>query len=63
MNLKSFKKVNSPKCNGIEIRYTNAKTKAEEFIKTKNSFDLSIPAEFKLKRFQNVDAKVDHKRP
>ena len=62
-NLKVFKKVNSPKCNGIEIRYTNAKTRAEEFIKSKNSFDLSMPTEFKLKRFQNVDAKVDHKRP
>ena len=33
-HLKSFKKYNTPKCNNIEIRYTNAKKKAEEFIKT-----------------------------
>ena len=46
-----FKGQNSPK-NKIEVRYTNAKMKAEEFIKTKNSFDFnSSKNEFKLKRF------------
>ena len=57
-----FKGQNSPK-NKIEVRYTNAKIKAEEFIKTKNSFDFNMSkTEFKLKRFQNVDSKIDNKR-
>ena len=54
-----------PKCNGIEIRYTRAKTKAEEFIKTQNdwSSNQENPKDlFKLKRFQNVGAKIDDKR-
>lgn len=49
-HLKQFKKVNSPKCNNIDIRYTHAKTKAEEFIKSKTSFEIA-KKEFKLKRF------------
>lgn len=33
-SLKQYKNVNKPRCNNIEIRYTKAKMKAEEFIKT-----------------------------
>ena len=51
-----------PKSNNIEIRYTKAKTKAEEFIKTQNVWDKQEKELFKLKRFQNMNAKVDHKR-
>jgi hypothetical protein len=38
--------------------------KAEEFIKTKNSFDWqqTPSAQFKLKRFQGIDSKIDNKR-
>ena len=37
--------------------------KAEEFIKTKNSFDWQQnQPQFKLKRFQGIDSKIDNKR-
>ena len=44
-NIKEFKKAQSPK-GQIEVRYTNAKMKAEEFIKTKNSFDWTTGASY-----------------
>ena len=60
--IKEYKFKQSPR-GKIEVRYTNAKLKAEEFIKTKNSFDLThTRQDFKLKRFQNIDSKIDNKR-
>ena len=38
-SLKQYKKYSLPKSNNIEIRYTKAKTKAEEFIKTQNMWE------------------------
>ena len=63
-SLKQYKKLSAPKCNNIEIRYTKAKIKAEEFIKTQNQWESTQnPKElFKLKRFQNLDSKIDHRR-
>ena len=62
-SLKHYKKASAPRCNNIEIRYTKAKVKAEEFIKTQNIWEQKDQKDlFKLKRFQNVDAKIDHKR-
>lgn len=61
-SLKEYKKLSVPKSNNIEIRYTKAKTKAEEFIKTQNVWEKQEKDLFKLKRFQNMSSKVDHKR-
>ena len=58
-----FKKQTSPKANP-EVRYTNAQMKADEFVKTKQSFG-AIGAgsnAFKLKRFQGIESKIDNKR-
>ena len=61
--MKVYKKVSQPKLNGVEIRYTRAKMKAEEFIKTSNlKWDQEEKELFKLKRFQNVSTKIDNKR-
>ena len=51
-HLKDVKKNYSPR-SFLEVRYTNAKLKADEFTKTKNTFDVfgKTRQEFKLKRF------------
>ena len=45
------------------MRYTNAQMKADEFVKTKQSFGAGAEkGAFKLKRFQGIDSKIDNKR-
>ena len=46
------------------MRYTKARLRANEFIKAKSSIDpFALKSnDFKLKRFLNVDAKIDHRR-
>ena len=44
------------------MRYTNAQMRADEFIKTKQSFAGDMKPNFKLKRFQGIDSKIDNKR-
>ena len=36
--------------------------RADEFVKTKQSFGADVKAAFKLKRFQGIDSKIDNKR-
>ena len=36
--------------------------RADEFIKTKQSFGGEARGNFKLKRFQGIDSKIDNKR-
>lgn len=61
-NIKEYKQVNSPK-KVMPVRYTQAQMKADEFVKTKNAWNKSETREdFKLKRFKNVDSKIDNKR-
>ena len=61
--LKAWRKdLKSPKG---EIKYTKAKLRADEFVKAKSAvspFAQAQSLDFKLKRFQNIESRIDHKR-
>ena len=63
--LKNFRKeLRSPK---NEIRYTKAKLKADEHVKAQATSSLEAgfgmrSNDFKLRRFQNIESKIDHRR-
>ena len=52
------------KCPVPEVKYTKARLRADEFIKNKSAISpfASSSVEFKLKRFQNIQARIDDKR-
>ena len=62
--LKENKSLRSPRQELNKIRYTNAQLKADEFTRTKQGCMgmANTSGEFKLKRFMNVESKIDNKR-
>ena len=54
----------SPRAELKRIRYTNAQLKADEFTRSKQGTMAmaNTSGEFKLKRFMNVESKIDNKR-
>ena len=62
--LKDTKIMKSPRQELRRIRYTNAQLKADEFTRTKQGCMgmANTSGEFKLKRFMNVESKIDNKR-
>ena len=47
-----------------EVKYTKARLRADEYIKNKSAISpfANQSVEFKLKRFQNISARIDDKR-